>query len=143
MDFIEAQDLGVSFAMGMLQRPWLTWIMKFVGSLGETPVLFAVVLAAMMFFFLQGRWRTACCLASTALIAYSLNNAVKQWVHRPRPDLAWMQVPKPTSFSFPSGRALLSMAVYGGLALSLAEEMRRRGILARLVLFVWFSCCLC
>jgi undecaprenyl-diphosphatase len=127
MNFLESWDLGASFGMQGLHREWLTPVMNFVTHLGDLTTLEIVLGIAVVFFLVLRRWRTACCLAATGLAAYALEYSVKPWVKRPRPDLSWV-AHRPTSPSFPSGHALLSMAVYVGIALGLAAMMRRRGL---------------
>lgn len=131
MHFLEAWDLGIKDGLGTLHvhERWLTPLMRFITALGNTQVLAVVVLLATLFFFFIGRWRVAICLVAAALAGYGLEHAAKPWVGRPRPNAAWVaKQDMPSSPSFPSGHALLSMTVYGTLALSLAAEMERRKI---------------
>ena len=133
MHFLRGWDLGASYAMAQLHRPWLDPVMEFLTHLGDDTTIKIVVGVAVVLFILLRRWRTACCLAATWLLAYALvDYAVKPWVNRPRPDLAWV-AHRPTSPSFPSGHATLSMAVYAGIALGLVAVLRRRGALALVV----------
>jgi undecaprenyl-diphosphatase len=128
MDFLKSWDLGASYGMRSLHREWLTPVMAFITHLGDDLTLKIVVVAAVVFFLAVRRWRTACCVAAAWLLAYTLvDYAVKPWVNRPRPDLAWTAY-RPTSPSFPSGHATLSMAVYASIALGLAGLLRRRGL---------------
>src|SRR5579871_1895491 len=64
MDFIVSKDLGASFAMEMLHRPWLTRFMHFVTALGNNEELRVVTVLATLFFCFIGRWRTGVCLVA-------------------------------------------------------------------------------
>jgi undecaprenyl-diphosphatase len=139
MNFLEGWDLGASYSMELLRRPWLTPVMRFLTHCGDDLTVAAVTVLGAIFFLLIGRWRTACCVAAMALLAFALETNVKKIVNRPRPDLRWVDPQdKKSTPSFPSGHATGSMAVYGGIALSLAAGMRRRS-LAALVLLGGFS----
>jgi undecaprenyl-diphosphatase len=132
MNFLESWDLGGSYGMELLHRPWLTKVMHFITAMGTTHVLAVVALLSFLFFLFIGRWRTGVCVLAAFLLAYGIEHAAKPWVSRPRPDLKWVEdQDKTKSPSFPSGHALLSMALYGSIALSVAAEMetRRRKLL--------------
>jgi undecaprenyl-diphosphatase len=133
MHFLRGWDYGASYAMEQLHRPWLTRVIEFVTHLGDLTTLEVVLGVAVVFFVVVRRWRTACCVAAAGLSAYALEYSVKPWVNRPRPDLAWV-AHRPASPSFPSGHALLSMAVYAAVAVGLAAMIRRRGGLAKVIL---------
>lgn len=147
MNFLEAWDLGGSYAMNLLHHDWLTHVFHFITALGNSDVLLLVTTLSVLFFIFIDRWRTACCLLATVLLGYGIEQSVKPWVNRPRPELSWVEPQDKTkSPSFPSGHALLGMAVYGGLALSLAaalEDRRVKGLVVAaggvLVLLVGFS----
>ena len=127
MNFLEAWDIGIRDGLEPLHRPWLTHLMRFLSALGTNEVLAVVALLSMVFFIFIGRWRTGLCLVAAGLLGYGIEHAVKPWVNRPRPDVKWVEPQdKKTTPSFPSGHALLTMAVYGTLALSLAAAMENR-----------------
>ena len=137
MDFIVSKDLGASFAMEMLQRPWLTRVMHFVTALGNPEELRVVAVLSALFFIFIGRWRTGICLIVAGLLGMAIESTVKPWVQRPRPDLKWVaEEDRRRTPSFPSGHALLSMAVYGSLGLGLAAALERRKQLASVVALV-------
>jgi undecaprenyl-diphosphatase len=129
MEFLEAWDLGAAYGMAVLhkQEAWLTPVMHFITALGNTQVLGLVSFLSALFFIFIDRWRVACCLVAAALISYGVSTGTKQWVNRPRPEMEWvLKADKPNNGSFPSGHALVSMAVYGTFALSLAAEIEGR-----------------
>jgi undecaprenyl-diphosphatase len=136
MNFLEAWDLGASYGMELLHRQeaWLSPLMHFISAHGDTPVIRIVTVLAALFFFFIGQWRTGVCFVATVLLAFAIGYGAKPWVNRPRPDLRWVESKdKSSSQSFPSGHALLSMAVYGSLALSLAAKLEKRNAAAVLV----------
>jgi undecaprenyl-diphosphatase len=135
MNFLEGWDLGASYSMELLHRSWLTPVMRFITWLGNDLTLAVVAALAALFFALIGRWRTSGCVAAMALAAFALETNVKKWVNRSRPDLRWVDAQdRKTTPSFPSGHATGAMAIYGGIALSLAAGMRRRGLAGLIVL---------
>lgn len=75
-------------------------------------------------------WRARRCIEASACLAavvgaVGLDLALKQWFHRQRPDVAWA-LGHESSFSFPSGHAMLSMAIFGGLAYTAGHWLWRR-----------------
>ncbi len=123
-----------------LHRPWLDPVLIAVTQLGDWQFLLVVVLAAVAFLLIRRRPRTALILAAAALAAFPLSEGVKVLVGRPRPDVPWRLIALPPSYSFPSGHALESMTVYGGLALTLGRRLRRRWSRAR---WRWLSASPC
>src|SRR5437879_3345000 len=120
MNFLEAWDLGGSYGMELLhkQGAWLTPLLRFVTSFGNLGVIWLIALLSSMFFIFIGKWRTAVCLMATILLCKGIEQTVKPWVHRARPELRWVE-PRDRSKtpSFPSGHALMAMGLYGCLAL--------------------------
>src|SRR5438067_3891284 len=82
MNFLQGWDLGASFAMETLHRPWLTPVMHFLSYLGNKDVLEVVTVTAIVCLTRFGRWRTACCLAAAGLAALAIEDRVKPWVNR-------------------------------------------------------------
>lgn len=78
-----------------------------------------------------------------ALVGATLLNAVlKQWLHRPRPELV-PHLARVTSLSFPSGHAMVSSAVYLTLAIMLGEAqpaLRRYFVALAVTLVVLIGC---
>jgi membrane-associated phospholipid phosphatase len=134
MNFLEAWDIGARDGMQLLHHAWLTPVIRFISALGSLEVVRLVAILSMLFFIFIGRWRTGLCLVAAILLAYGIEQTAKPWVNRSRPDVKWVEAKdKPKSPSFPSGHAILSMAVYGGLALSLAARMETRKLKVLLV----------
>jgi membrane-associated phospholipid phosphatase len=72
-----------------------------------------------------GRRRAAVWFAAAALGAEGLDQALKFWFRRPRPE-AFFGV-APANYSFPSGHALVSLCFYPVLAEILIDEEWPRG----------------
>ena len=111
-------------------QPLTGWVFL-VTTLGATPVLIAVTLAAAIGLAARGRWRAGLAI----VLAYAVTDAtvaiVKLIVSRPRPA---EHLTEPSGFSFPSGHSAMSVAVYGCLAFALARGCRRGGARAAFVL---------
>ena len=125
-------------------------------------MLFRSVIATLMALLLlvQRRTRTGILLLLTILAAFGMTEGVKLVVQRPRPDLARLPISpdkpttmlvRPGSFSFPSGHALDSSAVYLSIALVALPVATRRSrrivaftcALALVLLIAWTRLYLC
>jgi len=126
MQFLEMIDLAALFWFQAQHRPWLDTFMEGVTLLGDRLAIVGVVLAAFALCVLLRQVRTGLWLVLCACLAILVSEMVKTVVNRPRPDVAFALVARPRSASFPSGHALLSMAVYGSLALAVTRRLRRR-----------------
>jgi undecaprenyl-diphosphatase len=129
MEFLESHDQGIVNGFFHLaeQTPKLKETVIFVTNLGNPPFLYGVVLGAIFVLVAQRHYFTGLMVGLTLLGATGLVDGTKALVKRPRPNL----VTVPDSYSFPSGHALLSAAVYSGLALAGAPLIPRQR--ARLV----------
>jgi undecaprenyl-diphosphatase len=132
MQPIESIDHAALYFFSTHQVWWLNPVMVFITSLGDT--LFLARLGgemAVLLLFWRG-WRTAVIFGVAVVLAWWLCRETKEFVARPRPDVAYELVPRPTSPSFPSGHALDSVAVYGLFGLLVTNGMpsgwRRIGI---------------
>jgi membrane-associated phospholipid phosphatase len=118
--------------------PSATTAFTAVTTLGSTPVLALVAGAAAVYLVRRGRGRDAALLAVTLIGAQLLTWILKATFERPRPSF---EDPVATAswFSFPSGHALSSVAVYGALAylfVSGGRSSQARALLAGLALLV-------
>ncbi len=137
-------DEAILWWMHGQARPWLDWLMWLISQLGTPVFLLAVGLAVAIFFFRRyGRRREAVAMLLAMGLAALLNQLSKFGFHRPRPHL-WNTSIQLHSYSFPSGHAMGSMAVYGSAALLLSYAFPRhrwafRLIAAMLVLLIGLS----
>lgn len=126
MEQLQAVDEGTLFWFESHHWPWLTTVMKSATFLGERWPALAVVLTAVLLFWIAGRPRSALILALTALLGLCISQGCKYVVQRARPDVAWKLIDRPHSPSFPSGHALHAMAIYGTIALLASRGLRSR-----------------
>jgi membrane-associated phospholipid phosphatase len=123
----------------------LTDFFRAVTRLGNFVTLFAVTLVAVVIFWRRRERIDAAFVALAALGAQVLSTGMKLGFRRDRPFF-----PDPlateSTFSFPSGHALVSLAVYGSIALVLARRLTSRiqralllGATALLVIAIGFS----
>jgi undecaprenyl-diphosphatase len=105
--------------------PALTYTMRGLTSLGEA--VFLVTLGSLIVWRLviTGRHREAAFLAAAALGAEAVDQALKFWYRRQRPE-AFFGV-APANYSFPSGHAFVSLCFYLTVAEILIEEEWPRG----------------
>jgi undecaprenyl-diphosphatase len=133
MDFLLRLDLAAEHWFEPIHNERLNDVMRALTHLGDNRVLAWVAAVAALAFALRGRARTGLILALTTLASFSLTEGTKAVVRRERPQLVWVMVERPGSPSFPSGHALESTAVYGGLGLLAARTLRRRGVRVLLI----------
>jgi undecaprenyl-diphosphatase len=118
--------------------PSATTAFTAVTTLGSTPLLALVAGAAAVYLVRRERGRDAALLAVTLVGAQLLTWILKAIFERPRPSF---EDPVATAswFSFPSGHALSSVAVYGALAylfVSGGRSSQARALVAGLALLV-------
>jgi undecaprenyl-diphosphatase len=105
--------------------PTLTLFMGLVTRLGSASFLLPLGAGTVLAFWLAGRRRSAALFTVTLAGAALLNMALKLSFHRTRP-LPVFNTPLPSSYSFPSGHALLSFCFYGALASLFATRLQTR-----------------
>jgi membrane-associated phospholipid phosphatase len=103
--------------------PPLTTVFAAVTMLGNTSVLALVAVAAAAFLLGRGRARDASLVVVTLVGAQLLTLFLKAIFERPRPSF---DDPIATAgwFSFPSGHALSSIALYGALVFVFTDRLR-------------------
>jgi undecaprenyl-diphosphatase len=104
--------------------PALTDLMRFVTNLGDWQVIMTATLCLLAYLWYR-RDNTHIWIALVAMMgAGILDGALKLAFHRARPDPFF--VAKPSTYSFPSGHALISLCFYGLLAGTLSHELRSK-----------------
>jgi membrane-associated phospholipid phosphatase len=104
--------------------PALTAVMRFVTNLGDWQVIMTGILCLLAYLWYR-RDNTHILVALVAMIgAGILDASLKLAFHRARPDPFF--VPRPSTYSFPSGHALISLCFYGLLAGTLTHDMRSK-----------------
>jgi membrane-associated phospholipid phosphatase len=116
-------DGQLAAALHTHATPAATTGFEVVTQLGSTAVLFAVAAVAAAYLARLGRRVDAALLLLTFAGAEALTWSLKAVFQRERPSFD-DPVATASSFSFPSGHALVSFAVYGALAYVLLESLR-------------------
>jgi len=101
--------------------PGLTGLMRFVTNLGDWQVVMTATLCLFAYLWYR-RDNTHILVALVTMMgAGILDASLKLAFHRTRPDPFF--IPKPSTYSFPSGHALISLCFYGLVAGTLAHDM--------------------
>jgi membrane-associated phospholipid phosphatase len=104
--------------------PALTDLMRFVTNLGDWQVIFTATLC-LLFYLWYRRNNTHILITLVAMTgAGILDGSLKLAFHRARPDPFF--IAKPSTYSFPSGHALISLCFYGLLAGTLTHDLRSK-----------------
>ncbi|WP_192178137.1 phosphatase PAP2 family protein [Mesorhizobium amorphae] len=91
--------------------PWLEGAMRDITSLGSASVLVLITAAVIVYLLMIRRPATALLIFVAVAGGEVLSSLLKAGIDRPRPDLVSHLVNE-TSFSFPSGHAMLSAVTY-------------------------------
>lgn len=117
-----------NWASANLQRhasATLTSVMLAITTMGSTLVLIGLLVITLLYLLWVGRRRGSLVLAVTMAGAFILNAILKLSFRRTRPEPLFGLI-SPSSFSFPSGHALLSFSFYGAVALLLTANLRNQ-----------------
>jgi membrane-associated phospholipid phosphatase len=114
----------------VLAHPWLLLAARSATTAGSPVVLNLIVLGAGLALLITGFWRGAVLLAVARVGELACETIVKVTMARPRPALL-DPIAHAAGFSFPSGHAAGSAAVYGALVLLALPRAARwaRGLL--------------
>ena len=126
-------DEQVRLLIHQAAAPPLTALMGAVTMLGAPWVLLALGGCAVLGFLRAGWRRAAALLLVTMAGAALLNLVLKMSFHRTRPT-SFFGTPLPTSYSFPSGHAMLAFCFYGVLAALLTARLSARP--ARMMIWI-------
>ena len=131
-------DTAGRAAVHAYAHPNLTLAMKAASVVGSGWVLWpagAMIVAALA---LAGRVRDGALFALAVVGANLVDEAVKMFFHRTRPE-PWFGYPLPRTYSFPSGHAFVSFCFF----LCLAEILIRDEWPKAHKLAIWFAAVLC
>ena len=134
---IHAFDAAVRVFVQQAASPALTYVMRGFTLFGELPVLGALAVLVVAIFLRGGRRREAWLFAIVMAGGEILDQVLKFGFHRARPQ-PFFGILAPTSYSFPSGHAMMSACFFGMLAWLLTAREPRRG--ARIA--VWIAAAL-
>jgi undecaprenyl-diphosphatase len=108
-------DVAASRGFQALDVPWLADLMRFGDAAGSKVWLFGLLGVSAIGLATARRWRELSVLGLAAL-SYTLSPLLKQIIQRPRPDLDGINVlVTPVGYSFPSGHAMGSGLIIGGV----------------------------
>jgi membrane-associated phospholipid phosphatase len=107
-------------AVHAFASPWLTLVMKTASQAGGGWGLWPAGVLIVGLLARAARGREAALFGVAVLGANLINEAMKLFFHRPRPE-AWFGYPLPSTYSFPSGHAFVSFCFF----LCLAEILIR------------------
>lgn len=125
-------DDWVRSGVHQLASPAVTFVMRVVTVFGAPVVLFSLTLIVGLGFLAKKKYRAMILLVATVAGSSLLNEVLKLSFHRTRPS-AFFETELPTSFSFPSGHALMSFCFYSTLAALISARSNSR--LVRII--VW------
>ena len=117
---ISSFDISIYNVIMSLKSGFTTFIMKAVTRFGDAEILILITIICLI--FIRNKkigGSIAINLASVGLINYVL----KKIIQRPRPPLEFRMVEE-SSFSFPSGHAMASMAFYGLIIYFINKNMK-------------------
>ena len=117
---ISSFDISIYNVIMSLKSDFMTFIMKAITRFGDAETL--ILIAIICLIFIKNKkigGSIAINLASVGLMNYIL----KKIIQRPRPPLEFRMVEE-SSFSFPSGHAMASMAFYGLIIYFINKNMK-------------------
>ncbi|TWS98490.1 phosphatase PAP2 family protein [Reyranella sp. CPCC 100927] len=108
---------------------WVERAMRDVTALGGYTVILIMSAAAVGYLAIVRQWSSVALIVVSLAGGAALNNALKYWFDRPRPDLVAHLVDVHT-LSFPSGHAMLSAITYLTLGALIARVQPNRRLKA-------------
>lgn len=117
-------DENIRAYIHQFASPTLTRAMRFVTNFGDWQiVLFGTALLLLILLYLRA-FNYMKMVAVTMTGGGILDGVLKDTFHRVRPEAFF--IPRPTTYSFPSGHALISLCFYGLLAGIISLQWRKR-----------------
>jgi membrane-associated phospholipid phosphatase len=117
-------DVAALEWMGAHHTPLLTRIMTELTFLGTGTVVLTIVGVAAMFLWHTEHKHSARLLLASVAGGILLNNALKLWFSRPRPEV-FERLTETVSSSFPSGHAMSATVCYGTVAYLVMRLQKR------------------
>jgi membrane-associated phospholipid phosphatase len=125
----DAFDLKVAVALRQWDRSSLDLVMRLATYAGSWFVVVPVCVVVTLVAIRRRHWEEAAVLLTASVVTITVSGLLKAFVARARPTL-FHELPNPTSYSFPSGHAVTSVAVYGTVAAVLVALFpKRRGFI--------------
>lgn len=111
-------DVAVELAVHRLDSAPADVVFRGATLIGSDVVIWPVIGALVVVCWRHGKRSIAWILIGESVAEIVMNNVLKALFTRPRPTL-FDKVGLPASWSFPSGHAMSSMAIWGGIAAAL------------------------
>ncbi|WP_028400717.1 phosphatase PAP2 family protein [Ectobacillus panaciterrae] len=121
-DFINAFDTAVSEFVQSFRNETLTKWFSFISYVGSIDVYFPFVCILASYFLIRKRFLASLLVVVSLYGSRYLNDALKLWYERPRPDINTLVTA--TGYSFPSGHAMSAAAFLGFVAYLAITEHR-------------------
>ena len=115
-----------------LATPMLTQVMLGLSWIGSTFALVPAVALAAVWMWWRGLKDDAVLVVAAALGGVALNEVMKLYFKRLRPDVPWAFVQE-HSFSFPSGHSVLAIVMYGVIVYKTQDKLRSKWAKAALM----------
>jgi len=131
----EQFDLTVCQGFYSIRTPELTTLMEGITYLGNWETI--AILCILLLMYPSTRSKYGLPVASIAIVSVLVKSIVKAMVKRPRPDIS-LHLIEQGGYSFPSGHALTSMAVYGLLFFLIMECFEERKKKIRIMIICGF-----
>lgn len=126
-------DSEVRAAVHQHSTAYITTVMKALTILGSSTVMAPLSVFTLALCYIRRKFHALRALAATFAGALLLEFLLKEAFHRPRP-MPFFDLPRPASFSFPSGHALFSFCFFAGTAVILSPRLKSSG--ARVALWL-------
>lgn len=114
-----ALDQSAEALLGSIRSDGLTSVFKVFSYLGSTIAIAAITLSASLIAGWKNGWRRGAYILIGVAAAFGLNLMIKMWIDRARPSTSWGI--EADGASFPSGNAMLAMAMFGLIAWNIIE----------------------
>lgn len=122
MNFLSIFDTPVQAAIISLRSNWLTKFFLTITKLGDAKgVITVLLLAILILLFIKKRLETVVIMLSV-IGGHLLIESLKLLFQRPRPTVTWLAFA--SGYSFPSGHSLITVSLYGLIALLLFKYLK-------------------
>ncbi|GAB1544700.1 phosphatase PAP2 family protein [Scytonema sp. NUACC21] len=111
-----AWDVPILMAIHSTATPQLDAIALTLTQFGSSKFMFPAIGFMGLALLFQKRWRSLTYLLTTTVGSAIVNRTAKEFMHRIRPHL-WDSLAPELNFSFPSGHAMMSMALVATLVI--------------------------
>ncbi len=118
-DYIVSFDDNIYNIIFNIRNNFFDNFFKIITTFGNTITILCITIALLVFLSQKERYIAG----TTILLTVLLNQALKYILQRPRPN--HMRLINQGGYSFPSGHAMISIAVYGFLIYFVAKKVKK------------------